>query len=200
MTLLLFQMILQPLRTSVPRNWKPTTLCILRLPQSKTPLVVDVIRTAYATDPSVIRKKAPDGLTPIHMAAGVQNMHALRTLLELGVGDDLQDAANKLGTTPLETVDSSMRSSRQLMDSILGVWNGYSVEDMTCQYLLKKTLGMPLVPPSESEYVEQRKLGCTCGTMHRRMAFPEDAVPVGRYAYLSLQLAFARSYTHVATK
>lgn len=129
----------------------------------KTPLVVDLIHTAHANDPLIIHKKAPDGLTPIHMAAGMQNVHALRTLLELGVGDDLQDAANKLGTTPLEALDSAMRSNRQFMDSMLGIWNGYSVEDLTCQYLLKQALGIPLVPPSEAEYVDQRKLGCTCG-------------------------------------
>ena len=129
----------------------------------KTPFVGNVIRSEYASNPSNIRKKTADGFTPIHMAAAVQNVHALRTLLELGVGDDLQDSANKLGTTPLEALDSAMRSNRQFMDTMLGVWNGYSVEDLTCQYLLKWAMGMPLVPPSEAEYVHQRKYGCTCG-------------------------------------
>lgn len=132
------------------------------------------------------------------MAAGVQNMHALRTLLELGVGGDLQDAANKLSTTPLETLDSNMRSSRQFMDSILGVWNGYSPEEMTCQYLLKKALGMPFVPSSEPEYVEQRKLGCTCGQCADGWLSPRMRFRLAG-THISLQLSFARSYTHITT-
>lgn len=103
---------------------------------------------------------------PIHVAAASENLHAVRALLELdpnGMAEDLKDTRNKEGMAPLDILESSMRSTRECMETMLGVWNGYSDEGLTCEYLLKKAMNLP-VTATEEEYVKKRKFGCTCGT------------------------------------
>jgi hypothetical protein len=72
---------------------------------------------------------------PVHVAAANEDLHSLRALLELdpnGMAEDLKDAKNKDGMTPLEMLESSMRSTKELMETMLGVWKGYSDEGLTC--------------------------------------------------------------------
>ena len=114
-----------------------------------------------------MHKRDVNGLMPVHVAAASENVHALRALLELdpnGMVEDLKDAKNKDGMTPLEGLESSMRSTREFVETLLGAWNGYSDEGLSCEYLLKKAMSLPL-PATEAEYIKKRRLGsqCTCG-------------------------------------
>ena len=102
---------------------------------------------------------------PVHVAAASENVHALRALLEIdpnGMAEDLKDAKNKEGLTPLEILESSMRSTKEFMETVLGVWNGYSDEGLRCEYLLKMANSSP-VTVTEAEYIKKGKFGCTCG-------------------------------------
>jgi hypothetical protein len=106
------------------------------------------------------------GLTPVHVAAASENAHALRALLSLdphGIAEDLKDRKNKDGLTPLEGLETSMRSTRECMETLVGVWKGYSDDALSCEYLLKKALGLPMMAVGEGEYIKKRKFGCTCG-------------------------------------
>jgi hypothetical protein len=105
----------------------------------------------------------------LHLAAASENLHALRALLELdpaGMAEDLKDAKNKDGVTPLEGLKSTMRSTRECMETLVGMWNGYSDEGLSCEYILNKLMGLPLNAAEQTEegYIKQRKFGCTCGT------------------------------------
>ena len=87
------------------------------------------------------------------------------TLLELdpnGMAEDLKDAKNRDGMTPLEGLESSMRSTKEFMETLLGAWKGYSDEGLSCEYLLKKAMSLP-VTATEAEYIKKRRFGCTCG-------------------------------------
>jgi len=106
------------------------------------------------------------GLTPVHIAAASDNAHALRTLLSLdprGIAEDLKDRKNQDGITPLEGLEISMRSMKESMETLVGVWRGYSDDALTCEYLLKKAMELPMVAAGEEEYIKKRKFGCTCG-------------------------------------
>ena len=139
---------------------------------NKTPSVAQVIRTAYQVDAGSVHKRDVIGFMPVHVAAARENVCALRTLLELdpnGMAEDLKDEKNKEGMTPLEGLESSMRSTKELAETLLGTWNGYSDESLSCEYLLKKAMGSP-VTATEAEYIRKRRFGsqlgsrCTCGT------------------------------------
>ena len=107
------------------------------------------------------------GLTPVDIAAGSDNAHALRTLLSLdplGIAEDLKDNKNREGITPLDGLEISMRSAKESMETLVGVWRGYSDDALICEYLLKKAMGLPMVATIEEEYIRKRKFGCTCGT------------------------------------
>jgi hypothetical protein len=132
---------------------------------NKTPSVAQVIRAAHQVDAGSVHKRDVNGLMPVHLAAASENVHALRALLELDPNDmaeDLKDAKNRDGMTPLEGLESSMRSTRELLETLLGVWNGYSDEGLTCEYLLKKAMSSPVMV-TEAEYIKKRRFGCTCG-------------------------------------
>lgn len=129
----------------------------------KKPEIAVVIRTAHAIDPSSIHKKSTDGVTPTHLAASGCNLYALRTLLDLDVSMDLRDANNWFDTTPLEALNESMRRTRWFSETMSLRWNGYSENELTCQYLLKKAMGVVGLSSSQSEYTAQYRLGCTCG-------------------------------------
>jgi len=79
-----------------------------------------------------------------------------------GIADDTRDRKNKVGITPLEGLEFSMRSTREAMETIVGVWRGYS-DELSCEYLLKKAMGLPMVVVGEGEYIKKRRFGCTCG-------------------------------------
>ena len=127
---------------------------------NKTPFVVQVIRVAHQVDAGSVHKRDVNGFLPVHIAAASENVHVLRALLELdpsGIAEDLKDAKNKDGVTPLEGLESSMRSTREFMETLLGAWNGYSDEGLSCEYLLKKAMGSPVA--TEAEYIKKRRFG-----------------------------------------
>jgi len=107
---------------------------------NKTAGIQDVIKMAYALDPSSIHKKGPDGYSPVHLATKKRNIHALRTLLDLGVTEDLKDTANAEGATPLQIITEIMRRYRHYEQDVLGMWEKYPVEDITCHKLLTEAL------------------------------------------------------------
>ncbi|KAF8066500.1 ankyrin repeat family protein [Lyophyllum atratum] len=138
--------------------------------------VADAIKAHYENDPSSIHKADASGLTPIHAALGRANVHAVQALLDLGVADDMQDAQNAGGMTPLEGLADKMRSTREFVETMLGVWNGYSTDELTCEFLAKRAMGMPTLADNLEAYVAKRKWGCTCGVcvggwLSKRMRF-----------------------------
>ena len=104
---------------------------------NRTAEIQDVITTAYALDPSVIHKRGPDGYTPVHLAAKIRNIHALRTLLDLGVTADLKDTANIDGATPLQIIIEVMRRFKHYEHDVLDMWKEDRKGDVTCYRLLK---------------------------------------------------------------
>ena len=103
----------------------------------------------------------------MHVAAASENAHALRALLSLDpdrIAEDLKDKKNKDCITPLEALEISMRSTKELLEMLVGMWRGYSDDALSCEYLLKKAMGLPMVATGEGEYIKKRKFGCTCGT------------------------------------
>jgi len=92
-----------------------------------------------------VHKRDVNGLMPLHVAAASENVYALRTLLEVdpnGMAEDLKDVKNRDGMTPLEVLESSMRTTKEFMETMLGVWNGYSGEALTCEHMLKKAMSL----------------------------------------------------------
>ncbi|KAF8066502.1 ankyrin repeat family protein [Lyophyllum atratum] len=138
--------------------------------------VVNIIKAHYKIDPSSIHKADASGLTPIYAALGRTNIHAVQALLDLGVADDMQNAQNAGGMTPLEGLADKMRSTRECAETMTGVWNGYSTEELTCEFLAKRAMGMPTLADNLEAYVTKRKWGCTCGVcaggwLSKRMRF-----------------------------
>ncbi|KAG5638608.1 hypothetical protein H0H81_011498 [Sphagnurus paluster] len=83
---------------------------------------VDTIKAHHQADASSIHKLDASEFTPIHVALGKANPHAVRTLLDLGVAADLQNSQNAAGTTPLEGLAESKRSTREFTETMLGWW------------------------------------------------------------------------------
>lgn len=110
---------------------------LLAINSNRTAEIQDVITNAYSLDPNVIHKKRPDGYTPVHLAAKIRNIHALRTLLDLGVTEDLKDTANIDGATPLQIIIEDMRRFKHYEHDVLHMWKGDRKEDVTCYRLLK---------------------------------------------------------------
>ncbi|RDB26046.1 hypothetical protein Hypma_006134 [Hypsizygus marmoreus] len=140
------------------------------------PDVSNIIQAAYTQDPASIHRPDASGFTPIYMALSRGNIPAVRKLLQLGVNDDLANSDNKEGLTPLEALESSMRSGREFSETLLGQWGGYSDDELRCEFLTKRAMGLPLVSNDEAEYVKKRKWGCTCGVcaggwLSKRMRF-----------------------------
>lgn len=139
---------LDELHTRYPLHFK--------LSRDKSPSIMQTIRAAYQIDAGSIHRRDVNGFLPVHIAAASENVHALRVLLEFDMTEDLKDAENDGGVTPLEGLEVSMRIVKEIID-LRGVWKGCSDEGLICEYLLKKgTAG-------EAEYVKKNKFGCTCG-------------------------------------
>ncbi|KIM49897.1 hypothetical protein M413DRAFT_439023, partial [Hebeloma cylindrosporum] len=130
---------------------------------NKSPSVGQAIRDAHQIDAGSVHTRDVNGLTPLHVAANTENVHALRVLLDFDMTEDLKHAKNKDGETPLEGLESSMRSTKEFMETLVGVWKGYSDEGLRCEFLLKRAMGLPMLADEEGEYMKKRKFGCTCG-------------------------------------
>lgn len=129
----------------------------------KTPEISAILTGAHALDPAIIHQPDFMGFTPLFVAAGSQNLPALRTLLNLGVAGDLRNTSNKCHMTPLEKLQDTMRDTREFVET-MRLSDGYSPEELACEYLLKEAMGMPLIAQSEGEYIVKRRFGCTCGS------------------------------------
>ncbi|OBZ78418.1 hypothetical protein A0H81_02167 [Grifola frondosa] len=124
------------------------------------------IRDAYAADPTSVRKRDEDGVTPLYLAAGLMDLGAVRALLSLppesGIIEDLTRRDNADGMTPLEVCERQMVSTREFSETMLGVWGGYDDDSLRVTVLLKRAAGED-IPVTDDEYVKARKYGCTCG-------------------------------------
>ncbi|KAJ8462685.1 hypothetical protein ONZ51_g10748 [Trametes cubensis] len=111
------------------------------------------IRGAYSQNPAAVRQKDDRGFTPLHVAAYAGNAEAVRVLLALpetsGIAEDMRGRDNVAGRTPLELCEQKMRD---IKDS----------DALRVVYTLKRAMGED-IPLTEDQYVDQRRLGCTCG-------------------------------------
>ncbi|KAF7295976.1 Ankyrin repeat family protein [Mycena kentingensis (nom. inval.)] len=133
------------------------------------------IQALYDADPTIIHALDVGGCSPLHVAAQVKNLVAVRKLLEWDMTADLTRVATSTGVTPLEALETSMRSSRSFAETLLGQWPGYASEELTIQYLLKQRMGQ-VVDANLDSYIAKSKYGCTCGScgggwMSPRMRF-----------------------------
>jgi hypothetical protein len=118
----------------------------------KTAEISAILTVVHALNPAKIHQPDFMGFTPLFVAAGSQNLTALRTLLGLGVAGDLRNASNKDHMTPLEKLQDTMRDTREFVET-MGLSDGYAPDELACEYLLKEALGMPLMAESEGEYI-----------------------------------------------
>ncbi|KAL6307177.1 hypothetical protein BKA93DRAFT_718300, partial [Sparassis latifolia] len=125
----------------------------------------DTIRTAYSVDHASVRKKDDNGISPLHLAAGLLSLPAVEALLALpeesGVREDLTLRDNKDGVTPFEACEHMMRSTKEFSETMLGVWNGHQDEGLKIAATLRRAAGEQV--GTDDEYIRQRKWGCTCG-------------------------------------
>ncbi|RDB16562.1 hypothetical protein Hypma_002762 [Hypsizygus marmoreus] len=154
---------------TVETDTAETDTLVLRFPVQSdiiivlSPDVSAILEAYHAKDPSSIHTPDSAGFTPIYVACARSNIFAVRTLLRLGVADDLLNANNKEGMTPLEKVETSSTAMRDFQQAMTGSWDGHSDGLLTCEFLLKRALGLPTVYDTEEKYVKMRKWGCTCG-------------------------------------
>ena len=124
------------------------------------------IRGAYSQNPAAVRQKDDRGFTPLHAAAYAGNAEAVRILLALpatsGIAEDMRGRDNVAGRTPLELCEQKMRDIKESMQTLLGTWSGHSSDALRVVYILKRAMGED-IPLTEDQYVDQRRLGCTCG-------------------------------------
>lgn len=100
--------------------------CLLHcsIATTKKPSVTSIILAAHHADVENVHTCDIHGLTPVHVAAASENAHALHVLLSLdasGIADDLRDRKNEDGITPLGGLESSMRSTREAMETLMCV-------------------------------------------------------------------------------
>ena len=87
----------------------------------------------------------------------------MRTLLALGVRDDLIRRDKSDGLTPLEVCAKEMQSIREFQETLLGRWDGYAEDQLKIKVILKRAMGHT-IGMSDDEYVAAKKSGCTCGS------------------------------------
>ncbi|KAG6916021.1 hypothetical protein DXG01_008790 [Tephrocybe rancida] len=120
--------------------------------------VVDTIRRIHQADPVSIHAPDAYGFTPIHTALSKANPDAVRVLLELGVTDDLKNAANSKGTTPLEGLTSAMESSREFAEvHLIQGWSGHGNDELACEFLMKRAMGESTMSNTIEGYIAKRK-------------------------------------------
>lgn len=126
-----------------------------------------IIRRVYDADHESVRRADDNGLTPLHLAAGLPRLAAVRALLALpeesGVKEDLTRRDNADGVTPLEACEHQMRSTREFSESMLGAWAGNSEDGLRVTLLLRRAAGENITE-TDDEYVRVRRWGCTCNT------------------------------------
>jgi hypothetical protein len=132
--------------------------------------IITTIREAYENDPNSIHSQDDVGQTPVHVAASSFNLPAVRTLLGMGVPDELRSRHTSKGMTPLEDCERSLLSERQIRN----IFSSRPPSDadgevqkikLRCVAALKCAMELPEMNQITDEgYAEQRKWGCTCGS------------------------------------
>lgn len=114
----------------------------------------DYIRQQHAADPSCIRVKDHQGMTPLHVAAFRGRPTTVSEILRLGARDDLQEKDND-GRIPLDHLDAEMARIRERQRG--SEFKGHDDSMCQCKVLIMQEMG--LNPPP----AELIKWGCTCG-------------------------------------
>lgn len=117
--------------------------------------LLDYIRMHHSADPTCIRVKDHQGVTPLHVAASQGRPGILSEILRLGARDDLHEKDND-GRIPLDHLDIKMANTREQAKSL---FNFRGHEDLLCQSRVIIMREMGLNPPA----VDMIKWGCTCG-------------------------------------
>ncbi|EDR04255.1 uncharacterized protein LACBIDRAFT_304787 [Laccaria bicolor S238N-H82] len=138
----------------------PLHFAIINLPKQN---VASVIEAYHTQDPSTVHKQDHNGFTPLYVAAAYANASALKALLKFGAASDLNKHVNKDGMIPLERIEDTMRSTRELAELLMHKWEGYSRNELKVQLILKREMGISVHGQTDEEYLENRKWGCTCG-------------------------------------
>jgi hypothetical protein len=138
----------------------PLHFAIIHLPKQNVASVIDAYHTQ---DPCSIHKQDHNGFTPLYVAAASANAPALKALLELGAASDLNNHVNKDGMVPLERLEDTMRTTRELAELLMHKWEGYSRNELKVQLILKREMGISVNGQTDEEYLQKRKWGCTCG-------------------------------------
>jgi hypothetical protein len=152
--------------------------CSTLLPAAQAGAILDTqLRAAHAADPASISTAGLDGELPLHVAAKAGSVVATRVLLELSVAanGDLENRANRDGTTPLETCEDQMLKDREFGAMIFGygMLAGMPAEVQIrnderkrgfqlVAKMLKEAMGEEITETDE-EWLARRKYGCTCG-------------------------------------
>lgn len=115
------------------------------------------IRGCYAHDAGSVRKPNEKGLTPLHAAAMHKNLLAIKTLLELGVRDDLSKRDNSLGKTPVGCAEFVLKHEREAAELQDGSkkWRGHSDDSLEVVWTLRHEAGEDV--GTLEEYKNQRK-------------------------------------------
>jgi hypothetical protein len=167
-------------------------------------VIATTIREAYANDPDSIRSQDDAGLTPIHMAASSFNLHAIRTLLDMGVSDQLQSRHNSEGTTPLENSEISLLSDRQIRNTfrIRPLSDAEGAEQkikLLCVATMKRAMGLTEMNQITDEgYAEQRKWGCTCGSCAGGFLSPRMIFRLGGKTSFVIHQSWTSTQTHLS--
>ena len=125
--------------------------------------IENILRMAHSTDPTLIHRRDDSGFHPLFLATSFGRLYAVRTLLALGVRDDLIRRDNSDGLTPLEVCAKEMQSIREFQETLLGRWDGYAEDQLKIKVMLKRAMGHT-IGMSDDEYVAAKKWGCTCGS------------------------------------
>ncbi|KAJ7581864.1 hypothetical protein C8J56DRAFT_1168494 [Mycena floridula] len=141
----------------------------------QTPAIAETIQLAFDADPASVHSLDSIGFTPLGVAAMSANIHAVRKLLSWDMTNDLTNATNAEGLTPLEAIQSSMRSTREFVETFGLPWTGYPDDSLEIEYFFKQAM-QQFLPMTSDQYKVQRKFGCTCGScqegwLSRRMRY-----------------------------
>ncbi|KDQ62412.1 hypothetical protein JAAARDRAFT_54366 [Jaapia argillacea MUCL 33604] len=127
--------------------------------------VETTIRALVAAKPSLLHSRDAHGVTPLFLAACNGTSFAVRTLLELGAGENggCERRDNADGLAPLEALAAGMRTDRELCETLMGKWDGFRQDDLRKKYLLKKAMGKVADGLGEEDCVKMWRWGCSYG-------------------------------------
>lgn len=93
--------------------------------------IQDIIRKAYTENSALIRQQDLNGFTPLHRAAEFHNVVAIKTLLELGVQEDLHRRDNADLEMPAMLCEHELGVMREVQEIKQDRWSGYMAVRMS---------------------------------------------------------------------